>query len=1117
MKKKLFKIAPFYSKLSIGVLILLISTLNTSLFGQSTCTCAKRWTGGDSWPNSTVGGIIACGSSAETQSNIQNNCTYPVGGVSGMPTSCSTTPTWIPPTVGCKIAWFNYDVKAFASSYQFQIVGSNLNYALFYSTNPSQTLTNGLSGDCSSLKFLRCGLDASSTFSVADIVELPDFAKPTNLYLLVWADNCGDFKFNFKARFGCGETTPNLCELEIDQTQITTTCKTNGTFDLNIPITGANNTYKATITSGGITYTSNSLTLTNLAATPPVISGTLTFSGLPQTIASPYTVSIKGTPLTGCDKTFQLTAPVCCTPSVTCPTLSPPPLNCNVVAQSGTLTPAEFLALGGGAAIVDCGQAVTIAYNDVLSSTDACIIGRTMTRTYTIKIGTGFTKTCSVVYNINAVPDLILTGTANLGTLAGCNTALPTNAQNVFTATGNCAGTAIATTPSAWTVKSVSGCLVTYKRTWSATDACGKTSTAEQTVTITEDLILPVINPSGTTLTLGCNPSAAAIEAALGTATVTEACSTILPTAVTSGVTPNGCLRSQTRTWTATDACGNAAVSVSRIVTWTEDITLPVINATGSTLTLGCNPTAAQIEAALGTATVTEACSTILPTAVTSGVTSNGCLRSQTRTWTATDACNNAAVSVSRVVTWTEDLTLPVITATGSTLALGCNPSAAAIEAALGTATATDNCSVGTPTFSDGTVSSNGCTRSKTRTWNVSDACGNAAIAVSRTATWTEDLTLPVLVGVPGNITTCNLPTPPTVTATDNCSTPSVAYLQTGTSPNFVRTWTATDGCGNTSSSIQAITIVQPPIGGIAKSDKSILCKVSTEKFTLSVTGNTGVVLKWQMDEDCNGTWVDIANSNASQIMVIPPSPENANDYCLRYRALIVYADASIACDPVASTYVEVKVDIAAVGGRVTLQSNQTATSAALCPGENIVLIPVNYFGKIARWEYSYASSPIWYTLAGSEMAPSITVNESFVTETVYFRAVICSGLGYCTGLPSVAYSASFRIVKKLSCPIPDAPSVKNDVKSEVHFTIQKAYPNPSSDYITLEIEHFTEGVAQIEIMDLTGRIVQRTKHNLLDNVNKIELDVNTISSGLYIVRIKDSSKQEAIIKVSKL
>src|SRR5439155_268569 len=100
---------------------------------------------------------------------------------------------------------------------------------------------------------------------------------------------------------------------------------------------------------------------------------------------------------------------------------------------------------------------------------------------------------------------------------------------------------------------------------------------------------------------------------------------------------------------------------------------------------------------------------------------------------------------------------------------------AAQIEAALGSASATDNCDgTLTPGYSDGAVSSNGCLRSQTRTWNVSDACGNAATAVSRTATWKEDTTAPS-VSCPADITvnadptTCCAVVTFNVTATDNC------------------------------------------------------------------------------------------------------------------------------------------------------------------------------------------------------------------------------------------------------------------------------------------------------------------------------------------------------------
>src|SRR5205085_10386530 len=129
----------------------------------------------------------------------------------------------------------------------------------------------------------------------------------------------------------------------------------------------------------------------------------------------------------------------------------------------------------------------------------------------------------------------------------------------------------------------------------------------------------------------------------------------------------------------------------SRTGCWTFDITAPVITATGTTATLGCNPTAADIDAALGSATATDNCGTPTLTSTDNAVQSSGCDRTQTRAWTATDACGNSSTA-SRTVSWTFDITAPVITATGTTTTLGCNPTAANIDAALGSATATDNC-----------------------------------------------------------------------------------------------------------------------------------------------------------------------------------------------------------------------------------------------------------------------------------------------------------------------------------------------------------------------------------------------------------------------------------------
>src|SRR5258705_12449206 len=107
----------------------------------------------------------------------------------------------------------------------------------------------------------------------------------------------------------------------------------------------------------------------------------------------------------------------------------------------------------------------------------------------------------------------------------------------------------------------------------------------------------------------------------------------------------------------------------------------------------------------------------------------------QTRTSTLSHYSTHSR-STSRTATWTEDLTAPTITATGNDAPLGCNPAAAAIDAALGSATATDACDRQTVMFKKGTIIGDGCIISKKRTFTATDICGNTA-TTSRTATWT--------------------------------------------------------------------------------------------------------------------------------------------------------------------------------------------------------------------------------------------------------------------------------------------------------------------------------------------------------------------------------------------
>jgi hypothetical protein len=359
----------------------------------------------------------------------------------------------------------------------------------------------------------------------------------------------------------------------------------------------------------------------------------------------------------------------------------------------------------------------------------------------------------------------------------------------------------------------------TVTRTWTARDACGNTSTCSRSVT-SQDITPPTITATGgTTTTLGCNPVASDISAALGTATATDGCSAPSITPTDGSVSGTSCSRSQTRTFTARDACGNTSTA-SRTVTWTADQTGPTITTGGTTLTLGCNPVASDINAALGTATATDACSNPTVTPSDGSVSSSSCSRSQTRTFTARDVCGNTSTA-SRTVTWTFDQTAPGFTSCPAGSNLGCNPTS---FPAAGTPTATDNCG-GTPGISStlgNPVNTSGCNWSRTRIYTATDGCSNTATC-AQVFTYVIDNTPPTFLSCQPDVTVeCGSPTSTAAlgaaTATDGCGGVTVtandaAPSQVGCQSVIVRTWTARDACGNTATCVQRILVIDrtPP------------------------------------------------------------------------------------------------------------------------------------------------------------------------------------------------------------------------------------------------------------------------------------------------------------------
>ncbi|MFT6019864.1 MAG: hypothetical protein ACI9CQ_002667, partial [Saprospiraceae bacterium] len=351
--------------------------------------------------------------------------------------------------------------------------------------------------------------------------------------------------------------------------------------------------------------------------------------------------------------------------------------------------------------------------------------------------------------------------------------------------------------------------------TWTANDNCGNTSSIAYHFNVI-DQTAPVFTFVPADGDIACDATPV-----FGTPSASDACNTHTITFEDTADDANTCSGSYTRTWTATDECGNASTA-AQVLSY-EDTEGPVISG-GSDLTAECDGTGnlPDIAAALANnagATASDVCG--------SGVTwtnnfdpanivvdndcTGGVITSIDITYTATDDCGNANDVTFRFDAI--DTTPPVAPAAPADVNVQC---ASDVPAPVDL-TAADMC-VGDITVSPSAVITPGnCDNQFTmvRTWTFFDNCGNQS-SVSQTIN-VNDTTPPNVPAAPADVNVqcaSDVPAPVDLTANDNCDgditvSPS-AVITPGNCENqftFVYTWTFVDGCGNQSSVSQTIQV----------------------------------------------------------------------------------------------------------------------------------------------------------------------------------------------------------------------------------------------------------------------------------------------------------------------
>ena len=73
---------------------------------------------------------------------------------------------------------------------------------------------------------------------------------------------------------------------------------------------------------------------------------------------------------------------------------------------------------------------------------------------------------------------------------------------------------------------------------------------------------------------------------------------------------------------------------------------------------------------------------------------------------------------------------------------------------------------------------------------------------------------------------------------------------------------------------------------------------------------------------------------------------------------------------------------------------------------------------------------------------------------------------------------------------------------------IVSTFPNPANDRINVQLFGWSEGGVSVQVLDMAGRVIEEEQQAAS---NTISLDVHTLRSGMYFLRILGAERSETI------
>jgi hypothetical protein len=680
------------------------------------------------------------------------------------------------------------------------------------------------------------------------------------------------------------------------------------------------------------------------------------------------------------------------------------------------------------------------------------------------------------------------------------------------------------------------------------------------------DQTAPVITgvPSATTVSCASDVPTASITSV----TATDNCAGTVTVTVDDVISAQTCANryTVTRTWTATDVCGNSSTASQTITV--NDQTAPVISGAIAASTVpgssaSAAPAAVTTVAALETMglIISDNCTADASLIVTnSDSTIAGCPIVVKRTYSVTDACGNSSTYVQTI---TIQATALVATAIQTGPAITCNglTTQVSVSATGGTApyTGTGLNTVGAGTYNYTVTDANGCTSATSITLTeppvlptpvISGTFTRCAVGAG-TATFTI---APVSDGVNPTSYSWSVPAGFSITSGQGPTTLNVSYTAGAIDANISGqvAVTAFTVCTSTSSSQTVSYSTTLPVTPNSISGPTRLCQGNTATYSIAAvyrassyvwTVPTGITIT-------SGQGTNILNISVTTAYVGGNLSVAAVNACgtgparIRVTALnLLNAPGSIS-GPTSGVCGETQTySIAAISGAVTynwtvpagatINSGQGTTSINVTFGTftsgAITVSATNNCGTGAVRSMTVFGSPARPgTIAGSALVCA-GATEGYSVNTVdgaiTYSWSVTSGGTITTGnggkvitivwSPTAAASQTVIVSATNACGTSSNRTLTVTVSTCPRLSgvaegvTMTAYPNPATDLAYVEFNGKENQQYNLKLTDLSGRIMLQQGGVSAEGLNKVQLDLANVPSGVYLVVLETSDARE--------